>query len=124
VDGKVADFMLTIEQALLSRPPPLYTHHSAHTGTGMSAPFTHDELLAAISSAKPWSAPGSDGIPYALIQAAPLLFHELLLGVFNSALHSSYFPSQWKKPITIPIKKFPHPASHPDCRPISLLATL
>ena len=88
--------------------------------------ITMEEVKRKVFSAKPWKAPGRDGIPAAVWSQLWPVMREETLDLFKTSLNKGYLPCQWRVAKMIPLKK----PSKPDYRlakawrPISLLATL
>ena len=88
--------------------------------------ITIEEIKRKVYRAKPWKAPGRDGLPSIVWrQLWPVVKGEIL-DLFRASLDEGTLPSQWREAKIIPLKK----PSKPDYRfakawrPISLLATL
>ena len=88
--------------------------------------ITMEEIKRKVFSAKPWKAPGRDGLPSIVWQQLWPVIKEEMLGLFRASLDDGILPSQWREAKIIPLKK----PNKPDYRlarawrPISLLATL
>ena len=85
-------------------------------------PITKCEVLEAISSLKPYSAPGIDEIPAIFFQKSSSLIEPHLTSIFNKCLELGFTPDCWKvgKIILIP-KGNSNQGSCKDYRPITLL---
>jgi hypothetical protein len=88
--------------------------------------LTMEEVEQKVQSAKPWKAPGEDGLP-AMVwkQLWPVVKDRVLL-LFQTSLRDGDIPSQWRNAKIIPLKK-PGKGDYTlakSWRPISLLSTL
>jgi hypothetical protein len=88
--------------------------------------LTIEEIERRVLMAKPWKAPGEDGLP-AMVwrQIWPVVKEQVLL-LFQSSIDEGKVPSQWRNAKIIPLKK-PNKADYTAAkawRPISLLSTL
>ena len=88
--------------------------------------ITLEEVRVKVFSAKPWKAPGSDGLSSAVWQQMWPVVKDDILDLFRASLNEGYVPWQWRVAKIVPLKK----PNKPDYRlarawrPISLLATL
>ena len=83
--------------------------------------LTLKEMSKALRKKKKISAPGHDGIRYAMIRNAPTFVKESLLRIFNSIWHSGNIPEQFKRGTIIPIHKKDKLKTDPaSYRPITL----
>ena len=88
--------------------------------------ITMEEIKRKVFSAKPWKAPGRDGLPSIVWQQLWPVVKEEILGLFRASLDDGILPSQWREAKIIPLKKH----NKLDYRlvrawrPISLLANL
>lgn len=100
---------------------------SRHVRTPLAMPpLTIEEVERCVFAAKPWKAPGDDGLP-AMVwrQVWPVVKGRVLL-LFQTSLDTGQIPSQWRNAKIIPLKK-PNKADYTVAkawRPISLLSTL
>ena len=85
-------------------------------------PIAKSEVLEAINSLKPYSAPGIDDIPAIFFQKCSSLIEPHLTSIFNKCLELSFTPDRWKigKIILIP-KGNSNEGTSKDYRPITLL---
>jgi ribonuclease HI len=88
--------------------------------------LTMEEVEQKVMSAKPWKAPGEDGLP-AMVwrQLWPVVKDRVLL-LFQTSLRDGDIPSQWRNAKIVPLKK-PGKSDYTLARawrPISLLSTL
>ena len=88
--------------------------------------ITLEEVRVKVFSAKPWKAPGSDGLPSAVWQQMWPEVKDDILDLFRASLNEGYLPWQWRVAKIIPLKKPNKPDYHlaRAWRPISLSATL
>lgn len=88
--------------------------------------LTMEEIERKVFEAKPWKAPGEDGLPAMVWRQLWPIIKERILLIFQTSLRDSELPSQWRNAKIIPLKK---PAKEnyslaKSWRPISLLSTL
>lgn len=87
--------------------------------------FTTDEFLEALSTARPFKAPGIDNIFYILVRQLPIEVTDQLIAIFNRCLSLGHWPSAWKTAKVVSVKKANASADHVQSyRPISLLSSL
>ncbi|OAQ57708.1 endonuclease/exonuclease/phosphatase [Pochonia chlamydosporia 170] len=88
--------------------------------------LTLDEIEVKVMAAKPWRAPGDDGVPAMVWRRLwPVVKHRVLT-LFQTSLRNGTVPHQWRSAKIIPLKK-PDRGDYTDAkawRPISLLSTL
>ena len=86
---------------------------------------TKKEVIEAIGSLKPFSAPGCDGIPAIFLQRSCEIIEPFLTDIFNRSLLLGFTPSCWKigRIILLPKGKG-NLGTHKDYRPITLLSIL
>ena len=88
--------------------------------------LTMEEIERKVFEAKPWKAPGEDGLPAMVWKQLWPVVKERVFLIFQTSLQDSDLPSQWRNAKIIPLKK---PAKDnyslaKAWRPISLLSTL
>jgi hypothetical protein len=88
--------------------------------------LTMEEIERKVFEAKPWKAPGEDGLPAMVWRQLWPVVKERVFLIFQASLRDSNLPSQWRNAKIIPLKK---PAKENYAlakawRPISLLSTL
>ncbi|KAI6789402.1 hypothetical protein KC331_g213 [Hortaea werneckii] len=89
-------------------------------------PITEKEILEAIKSTSPLKAPGPDGLPNRVLQAAADNIVGHLTIVFNQSLHIGYCPAHFRSSTTVVLRKpgkdnYTIPKAY---RPIALLNTI
>lgn len=91
----------------------------------MSDRLSLEEVRNAVMRAKPWKAPGQDGLPIGVWQKVWPVVGERVVHIFEASIQLSYVPAVWKiaKIITLP-KAYKDPSLPNSYRPISLLSTL
>jgi len=88
--------------------------------------LTMEEVEQKVMSAKPWKAPGEDGLPVMVWRQIWPVVKERVLHLFQTSLQEGDIPSQWRNAKIIPLKK-PGKGDYTLAkawRPISLLSTL
>jgi hypothetical protein len=88
--------------------------------------LTMEEVERCIYSAKPWKAPGGDGLPAMVWRQLWPVVKEQVLRLFRGSLDQGLLPTQWRNAKIIPLKK-PSKRNYAVAktwRPISLLPTL
>lgn len=99
----------------------LYSYHHQGSNTPINDPFSLSELMQIITSLKPNSSPGPDGITYSMIKHLPQESVDHLLKIYNFIWTNRSYPRQWKKSLVIPILKQNSNKTDPkNYRPISL----
>ena len=95
--------------------------------TGVHMPdLTMEEVEEKVLAAKPWKAPGEDGLPAMVWKQLWPVVRYRVLHLFDTSLRDGVVPHQWRSAKIIPLKK----ADKGDYtvakawRPISLLSTL
>lgn len=83
------------------------------------------EVTEALRIAPPDKAPGEDGIPNRVLKAAVIVLTPTLTNIFNASVRLKYCPTQFKKSITVALRKpgkddYSQPKSY---RPIALMNT-
>lgn len=126
-----ADHKEQAEELLTTFFPPLPSDIDDEGPKPQRAPvampaITLEEVERQLHVAKPWKAPGDDGLP-AMVwkQTWPVVKHHVL-ALFQKSLEEGTLPSQWRHAKIIPLKK-PGKEDYTIAkawRPISLLATL
>jgi len=84
--------------------------------------ITEQEMVNLLHTIKPQKAPGSDGIPNALLKAASNVIAHPLCDIFNNILQTQSYPHLWKIGDVVPIPKT-KPIEISKLRPITLLPT-
>ncbi|EKG09366.1 Reverse transcriptase, partial [Macrophomina phaseolina MS6] len=87
---------------------------------------TVEEVRLAMQRAKPWKAPGPDGIPNSILQQLGPALVPTLTTVYNASLRLGHCPSQFRQSITLALRKnkkddYTDPKSY---RPIALTNTI
>lgn len=88
--------------------------------------LTMEEVEQKVLSAKPWKAPGEDGLPAMVWKQLWPVVKDRVLHLFQTSLRDGDIPSQWRNAKIIPLKK-PGKSDYTlakSWRPISLLSTL
>ncbi|EAQ91643.1 hypothetical protein CHGG_03578 [Chaetomium globosum CBS 148.51] len=88
--------------------------------------LTMEEIEQKVLSAKPWKAPGEDGLPAMVWRQLWPVVKDRVLHLFRTSLRDGDIPSQWRNAKIIPLKK-PGKSEYTlakSWRPISLLSTL
>ena len=67
--------------------------------------LTLEEVKRKVFSAKPWKAPGRDGLPVIVWRQLWPVVKEEILDLFNSLLDNGFLPYQWREAKIIPLKK-------------------
>jgi exonuclease III len=126
-----ADHKEQAEELLTTFFPPLQSEIDDEGSKPQRAPvampaITLEEVERQLRAAKPWKAPGDDGLP-AIVwkQTWPVVKHHVL-ALFQKSLEEGELPDQWRHAKIIPLKK-PGKEDYTIAkawRPISLLATL
>lgn len=87
--------------------------------------FSTEEFLDALSSARPFKAPGTDQIFFILVRQLPIEVTDQLVTLCNRCLSLGYWPTVWKTAKVVPVKKANAPVGNVQSyRPISLLSSL
>jgi exonuclease III len=84
------------------------------------------EITDALRWVSPNKAPGPDAIPNKALKAAQEWLAPRLVTVFNAALRNGYHPNEWKRSVTLTLRK-PKKGDYTDpksYRPIALLNTI
>ena len=90
--------------------PPLPHSIAEEPATIIVAPIedpelTLEEVKRKVFSAKPWKAPGRDGLPTIVWRQLWPVVKEEILDLFNSSLDNGFLPHQWREAKIIPLKK-------------------
>jgi hypothetical protein len=88
--------------------------------------LTMEEVERKVMAAKPWKAPGDDGLPATVWKELWPVVKERVLQLFRLSLGSGELPRQWRSARIIPLRK-PDKDDYTAAgawRPISLLSTL
>ena len=119
------------EELLRTFFPPLPTQIEAEPEGPQRPPVTWPELTMEeverkVMAAKPWKAPGDDGLPAIVWKELWPVVKERVLDLFRLSLRSGELPWQWRSARIIPLRK-PDKDDYTVAkawRPISLLSTL
>src|SRR5690606_26550406 len=88
----------------------------------LDAPVTVAEVQQALRCKAAWSAPGVDGIGYALYKRLAGVVAPVLAGLFNLCLANSIVPRSWRAGHVVLLPKRADGPQRPDTlRPIALL---
>lgn len=88
--------------------------------------LTMEEVERKVMAAKPWKAPGDDGLPAMVWKELWPVVKERVLHLFRLSIKNGELPTQWRSARIIPLKK-PDKDNYTVAgawRPISLLSTL
>jgi hypothetical protein len=88
--------------------------------------LTMEEVEEKVLAAKPWKAPGEDGLPAMVWKQLWPVIRYRVLHLFDTSLRDGVVPHQWRSAKIIPLKK-PDKGDYTVAkawRPISLLSTL
>jgi hypothetical protein len=88
--------------------------------------LTLEETERRVFAAKPWKAPGDDGLPAEVWKQIWPVAKDRVLRLFQTSLDEGILPAQWRNAKIIPLRKpdKPNYKLAKAYRPISLLATL
>ena len=102
-----------------------YTEAETGDENPLLSPITKEEIIEQLRKCKDKSAPGDDGLHYAILKKLPGNVILYLQSLFNVSISLGYFPAKWK---SATIKMVPKPGKdHKEAknwRPISLLSCL
>ena len=90
---------------------------------GLEAPFTMEELEAALKSCATNRSPGLDGLPYEFYKCVKDIIGPTLLEVFQEGLDNGVLVPSMRKGVTRLLNKVQGIPSVTDLRPITLLST-
>ncbi|CEP09911.1 hypothetical protein, partial, partial [Parasitella parasitica] len=109
-----------IDSLLSSIPPSLKL--TAEDRDILTAPIDFDDILESCKNAPRQSSPGSDGIPYEILNLVIRYppYRPLLITVFNDALQNAVFPDTWNESIMTLLKKKGDSTDMRNYRPLSL----
>lgn len=122
-DSSIDSLPLSIRRFSLKSSHKNEIDYQCHLLDEADAPFTREELLAAIKTSKS-TAPGDDGITYDIIRLlakVQVKGKNPLLDLFNLTYTAGILPTTWKQATIIPI---PKPGRPDEYRPISLTSCL
>jgi hypothetical protein len=88
--------------------------------------LTLEEIEVQVMAAKPWKAPGDDGVPAMVWRRLWPVVKYRVLTLFGASLRDGRVPRQWRRAKIIPLRK-PDKGDYTEAkawRPISLLSTL
>ncbi|EAQ87075.1 hypothetical protein CHGG_08328 [Chaetomium globosum CBS 148.51] len=131
-DGSITEGKAEQAQELLTAFfPPLSARIEDEGQRPQRAPvhmpdLTMEEIEQKVLSAKPWKAPGEDGLPAMVWRQLWPVVKDRVLHLFRTSLRDGDIPSQWRNAKIIPLKK-PGKSEYTlakSWRPISLLSTL
>ncbi|EKG09293.1 Endonuclease/exonuclease/phosphatase [Macrophomina phaseolina MS6] len=88
--------------------------------------ITEEEVRLAVQRAKPWKAPGPDGIPNGILQQLGPTMIPALTSLYNASLRLGHCPSHFRQSTTLALRKhnkddYTDPKSY---RPIALTNTI
>ena len=84
-------------------------------------PVTQGQVLAALESLNTKKATGCDGIPAKVMKIGAKELSQPLTDLFNSCIHNSVWPSDWKRGDWTPVYKKDDKYSKENYRPITVL---
>ena len=84
-------------------------------------PVTQGQVLAALESLNTNKAIGCDGIPAKVMKIGAKELSQPLTDLFNSCIHNSVWPSDWKRGDWTPVYKKDDKYSKENYRPITVL---
>ncbi|KAK1463703.1 zinc knuckle [Colletotrichum tamarilloi] len=119
------------EELLSTFLPPLPNTIEEEGGRPQRSPvplpnLTLGEAERQLFAAKPWKAPGEDGLPVTVWKHTWLVVKGRVLSLFQASLDEGTLPQQWRHAKIIPLKK-PNKSNYGVAkawRPITLLSTL
>ena len=124
-EDKVKESMLKSQKILRPIFPASNSEEDNEEQAWLYEAVTEDEIKQALKKSKNTSAPGRDGIKYAVLKNLPPIATGNLASIYTACLKSGYFPSRWKSAIGVMI---PKPGKKHNLatnfRPISLLNTM
>jgi len=91
--------------------------------SGPFCPFTSEEILTALSQARPKRSTGPDEIPMSVLKDAQVMI-PLLKKLYDGVLYTGCVPYGWKKALVRPVFKKGEPSDIKNYRPISNLSTI
>ena len=71
-----------------------------------------DEIEQKVMAAKPWKAPGEDGLPAMVWKQLWPVVKDRVLHLFQTSLRDGELPTQWKNAKIMPLKKLTRMITH------------
>ncbi|CEP08993.1 hypothetical protein, partial, partial [Parasitella parasitica] len=88
----------------------------------LTSEIDFDDILAVLKDSPRQSSPGSDGLPYEILNLVMRFppFKDIILTIFNAALDNAIFPDSWNDSIMTLLKKKGDSKDMGNYRPLSL----